>query len=159
MPGTDDHDEQLGPGDEESRDPSVQPDAEQRNAEEGWVPPAPQPGSVPGGGATPAAPFQPGARPAPGAPAPGLSTGAGIGIGSGIGCGAVAIAFVLGVLLAAGQATGSGLTLAIVCAVPLLVGIGLLFSRRTRSVGIGVLIVASAAWIVLIGPCVGVLGF
>jgi len=41
---------------------------------------------------------------------------------------------------------------------PLILGAVLLFWRKTRGIGVGVLIIAAAAWIVVIGPCLGLLG-
>jgi len=41
---------------------------------------------------------------------------------------------------------------------PVILGAVLLFWRKTRGIGVGVLIIAAAAWIVVIGPCLGLLG-
>jgi hypothetical protein len=40
---------------------------------------------------------------------------------------------------------------------PLILGAVLLIWPKTRGIGVGVLIVSAAAWIVVIGPCLGLL--
>lgn len=41
---------------------------------------------------------------------------------------------------------------------PLILGAVLLIWPKTRGIGVGVLIIAAAAWLVVIGPCLGLLG-
>lgn len=109
-----------------------------------------------------------GAPPQPGSPYPGtsaypaverkgMSDGAKLGLGAGIGCVSyiVAIPLFLALLTLASSITIFGPLAAFL--IPLIVGIILAISPRTRRVGIGMLIVSAAAWLVVIGPCVGLL--
>ncbi|MBS1698104.1 MAG: hypothetical protein JST25_06840, partial [Actinobacteria bacterium] len=87
-------------------------------------------------------------------PRAGLSFGAGIGIGTAIGCGSMIIALVLFFGLA-----NLGIAFSIgAVALPLIAGAVLMFWRRTRGIGLGVLIISAATWIVVIGPCLGLIG-
>lgn len=90
-----------------------------------------------------------------GAPTPrsGLGFGAGIGIGTAVGCGSLLLALMLFFGLAnLGTAFSIGAFV-----LPLILGAVLLFWRKTRGIGVGVLIISAAAWIVVIGPCLGML--
>lgn len=40
---------------------------------------------------------------------------------------------------------------------PLILGAALLIWAKTRGIGVGVLIISAAAWLVVIGPCLGLL--
>ncbi|MGN7860230.1 hypothetical protein ACTJI8_06590 [Microbacterium sp. 22303] len=40
---------------------------------------------------------------------------------------------------------------------PLILGAVLLIWAKTRGIGVGVLIISAAAWLVVIGPCLGLL--
>lgn len=106
----------------------------------------PQPGQPPYGYAYPAY-----------APRSGLGEGAKIGIGSGIGCVSyiLALGLFIGTMSALSQAGGAAYF--VFFGIPVLVGAGLLFARRTRGVGVGILIISAAAWLVVIGPCAGLM--
>ncbi|MGW9631792.1 hypothetical protein ACWGST_13905 [Agromyces sp. NPDC055520] len=123
--------------------------------------PQPQPEPAPQPAPPPTAP--PVYGPATGGPPPdqaqpaptGLSKGAGIGVGVGIGCGAHIIGFGL-MFVAIGSATIFGwLWPYIVIAVTAIV---LMFFQRTRSIATGMLIIVAAAWIIVLGPCIALLG-
>ncbi|MBW8763980.1 MAG: hypothetical protein JF592_15600 [Microbacterium sp.] len=83
----------------------------------------------------------------------GLGNGAKIGIGSGIGCLSYVVAFFLflGTMSVLSQAGPAAYF--VIFGLPVLVGVGLLFSPRTRGFGVGILIVAAAGWLVVLGPC------
>ena len=82
-------------------------------------------------------------------------------IAFGIGCGAHVVA---GVLMLATLFIGSNLQgpafLGITWPFLLvaLAAIVMLFFKKTRGIAIGILIVAAAAWIVVLGPCLGMVG-
>lgn len=103
-----------------------------------------------GGGSSPAMP-----RP----PVPAPRTGPGIGTGIGLGCGAhvLGVLFMLGAL---GAMLPFGGMFGILWPFVLIavVSLGLLIPERTRRVGAGMTIIAAATWIVLIGPCLAILG-
>lgn len=105
-----------------------------------------QPGQAPYGYAYPAYPQR-----------SGLGEGAKIGIGSGIGCVSYVLALVLfiGTMSALSQAGAAAYF--VFFGIPVLVGAGLLFARRTRGFGVGILIISAAAWLVVIGPCAGLM--
>jgi hypothetical protein len=86
-----------------------------------------------------------------------MGDGAKIGIGSGIGCVSYIVALVLfmGTMSALSQAGGAAYF--VFFGIPLLVGVGLLFARKTRGFGVGILIISAAAWLVVLGPCAGLL--
>lgn len=106
----------------------------------------------------PPLPYDPSVTPPPA----GLSTGAGIGIGVGIGCGAHVVALVL--MLATifiGSSNVQGPTFLGITWPFMLVALAaivMLFWKKTRGIAIGILIVAAAAWIVVLGPCLGMVG-
>lgn len=130
--------------------------------------PAPEPGPAEPAPAEPA-PDRPSAEEPPAeAPVPppydasapprtGLSMGAGIGVGVGIGCGAhiIAILLMFATLTLAFSAGSTIFALVWPFVLVALVAIAMLFFQKTRGVAIGMLIVAAAAWIVVLGPCLG----
>ncbi|MFF2495503.1 hypothetical protein [Agromyces sp. NPDC058064] len=123
-------------------------------------PPVPQgPVASPYGPPAYGAPGTPG-DPAAGSERPGLSTGAGIGIGVGIGCGAHVVAFILllATLMLGGMFGSTLIGIIWPFVVVAVVAIVMLFWKRTRGIAIGMLIVAAAAWIVVLGPCLGIMG-
>ncbi|GAA1798979.1 hypothetical protein [Agromyces neolithicus] len=131
--------EPPGPEDAEPEEPKPEQPA--------FPPPEPeQPGFPPPG-------------PPAGSPEPGLSTGAGIGIGVGIGCGAhvIALLLLLATLVVGGALSPSPLGLIWPFVLVALVAIVMLFWKKTRGVAIGMLIVGAAAWIIVLGPCLGML--
>lgn len=81
-----------------------------------------------------------------------------MGAGFGIGC----AAYVLGIpiMLASLTATAAAGFFGILWPFILIVVVSalLMFSERTRRVGAGMLIASAAAWIIVIGPCIGLLG-
>lgn len=86
-----------------------------------------------------------------------LGTGAQTGIGTGIGCLSIVLAVPL--LFVFAQVVGNFLVaMWVVFLLPVVIGIGLLFSMRTRGYGIGMLIASAAAWLIVLGPCVALLG-
>ncbi len=80
-----------------------------------------------------------------------MSFGGGIGVGIGIGCASLLIALVLYFALLSLSGTFSLL----IFVFPLVVGGVLMFWKKTRGMGTGVLIISAAAWITVIGPCLG----
>lgn len=123
-------------------------------------PPVPQvPASSPYGPPAYGSPGTPG-DPAAAGERPGLSTGAGIGIGVGIGCGAHVVAFILllATLMLGGMFGSTLIGIIWPFVVVAIVAIVMLFWKRTRGIAIGMLIVAAAAWIVVLGPCLGMMG-
>jgi hypothetical protein len=95
-------------------------------------------------------------------PAParkGLSFGAGLGIGIAIGV----VAHILGIIAmfaSANVLNGSGGILALLWPFLLIAvaAIVMMFFRPTRSYATGILIIAAAMWLVIIGPCIVLLG-
>ncbi|OZB84840.1 MAG: hypothetical protein B7X32_05755 [Microbacterium sp. 13-71-7] len=68
-----------------------------------------------------------------------------------MGCGSLLLALILFFSL-----TSLGTAISIGALVlPLVLGAVLLIWRKTRGIGVGVLIISAAAWIVVIGPCLG----
>jgi hypothetical protein len=68
-----------------------------------------------------------------------------------VGCGSLLLALILFFSL-----TSLGTAISIGALVlPLVLGAVLLIWRKTRGIGVGVLIISAAAWIVVIGPCLG----
>ncbi|WP_148286423.1 hypothetical protein [Microbacterium sp. B19] len=152
----------VAPGDGVPPDAPATPFAP---AQSGWPPPAGGPAG-PGGSAAAedyvvpapprdtAPPDQPGAgiRPAPQAG----GRGPGVGAGVGLGCAAHVIAFPLMVLsLMSAAGIWGALWPFYVIGVAAIVG---MFFESSRKVSTGVLIVSAAAWIVLLGPCIAVVG-
>lgn len=89
--------------------------------------------------------------------APPVSGRAAIWGGVGVGCGAyVLFGGLLAVLMGAGVISGL-LSLVIYFLVPAVVGAVMLAFAPTQRWGIGVLIAASATWLIIIGPCLGLL--
>ncbi|WP_251443618.1 hypothetical protein [Microbacterium sp. USTB-Y] len=118
--------------------------------------PAGQPGAPAGAPGVPGAPGGYAGYVGPtGAPAPrsGLGFGAGIGVGTAVGCVSMILALILFFSLAnLGMAFSIGAVV-----LPLILGAVLLIWRQTRGIGVGVLIISAAAWIIVIGPCLGLL--
>ncbi|MCK6066879.1 MULTISPECIES: hypothetical protein [Microbacterium] len=115
---------------------------------------APPPGTPP-----PPPPHQPpgGAPPPPQQPPGGRrGFGGGVAAGLGIGCGA----YVLGIVLALGTlgavSTIFGFLWPFIAIA--VVSIALMFSPRSRPYGTGMLIMTGAAWLIVIGPCIALLG-
>ena len=80
-----------------------------------------------------------------------------MGVGAGLGCLAMVLAFVIMLFLGTmGYLFGMPRTL-----MPFIVvtigGIVLMLPRKTRRIGLGFTIVTAASWLVLIGPCAGIL--
>lgn len=103
--------------------------------------------------------YAPGAWTPPVPARKGLSFGAGLGIGIAIGI----VAHVLGVVAmfaSAGAAGGAGGILVMLWPFLLIaVAAGvMMFFRATRSYATGTLIIAAAMWLVIIGPCIVLLG-
>lgn len=82
--------------------------------------------------------------------------GGGVAAGLGIGCGA----YVLGIVLALGTlgavSTIFGFLWPFIAIA--VVSIALMFSPRSRPYGTGMLIMTGAAWLIVIGPCIALLG-
>ncbi|QEW02560.1 hypothetical protein [Microbacterium lushaniae] len=112
------------------------------------TPPPPQFAPPPGGPQPAPAPQQP--------PGDRRRFGRGIAAGLGIGCGA----YVLGIVLALGTlgvaSTIFGFLWPFIAIA--VVSIALMFSPRTRPYGTGMLIMTGAAWLIVIGPCIALLG-
>jgi hypothetical protein len=74
----------------------------------------------------------------------------------GIGCGA----YVLGGVLAFATISVIGNIFGLLWpfVIIAIVAVALMFSPRTRPYGTGILIVTAAAWIIVLGPCVALLG-
>lgn len=126
------------------------------------APPQPYAGQPPQYGQPPQQPGQPSygyAYPPylPQPPRSGLGEGAKIGIGTGIGCVSYVLAFFLFLGTASALSRAGGAAYFVSFGIPVLVGIGLLFARRTRGFGVGILIISAAAWLVVIGPCAGLM--
>jgi hypothetical protein len=83
----------------------------------------------------------------------GLGTGAKIGIGSGIGCLSYVVALVLFISAMSAFSQAGTAAYFVIFGLPVLVGVALLFAPRTRGFGVGILIVAAASWLVVLGPC------
>ncbi|KJL46627.1 hypothetical protein RS84_03267 [Microbacterium hydrocarbonoxydans] len=126
--------------------PPAQPPQYGQPGQPGQPPQYGQPGQPPYGYAYPPSPQR-----------SGMGDGAKIGIGSGIGCVSYIVALVLfmGTMSALSQAGGAAYF--VFFGIPLLVGVGLLFARKTRGFGVGILIISAAAWLVVLGPCAGLL--
>ncbi|MFE6997224.1 hypothetical protein ACFVAE_14765 [Microbacterium sp. NPDC057659] len=106
----------------------------------------------------PSAPPPAASSPEPYNPAGTRKPGPGMGAGFGIGC----AAYVLGIpiMLASLSATAAAGALGVLWPfiVILVISALLMISERTRRVGAGMLIASAAAWIIVIGPCIGLLG-
>ncbi|WP_285728082.1 hypothetical protein [Psychromicrobium xiongbiense] len=77
--------------------------------------------------------------------------GANLGLGSAVGAGILFVAAILQFNLIG--KTHSFFLLNMPMILPIAVGIGLLFNKKTRMFGTGMLIVLFSAWIVFVGPC------
>lgn len=104
----------------------------------------------------PSVPQRPDDAPPPAPAAPTKSPG--MGAGFGLGC----AAYVLGVpiMLASASAMAAAGAFGVLWPFILIAVVSalLMISERTRRVGTGMLIASAAAWIIVIGPCVGLLG-
>ncbi|REJ07818.1 hypothetical protein DY023_02300 [Microbacterium bovistercoris] len=93
------------------------------------------------------------------APRPPEKSGPGIGAGVGIGCGAHVLGFLL--FMATGSLlpyTWGAVKFVWPFVLVLILSVALLIVPRTRRIGAGMTIVAAAAWIIVIGPCIGLIG-
>ncbi|MBL5974072.1 MAG: hypothetical protein D3X82_10015 [Candidatus Leucobacter sulfamidivorax] len=101
----------------------------------------------------PEEPAAPQTAPTPRDPRPGGSIWGGVGIG----CGAYVLFGALMLpLIGAGLFAGFG-GLILYFLVPAIVGVFVALSERARRIGLGMLIAAAASWLVVIGPCMGLL--
>ncbi|MGB3374876.1 MAG: hypothetical protein WBA87_07035, partial [Microbacterium sp.] len=103
--------------------------------------------------------YAPGAWTPPAPARKGLSFGAGLGIGIAIGV----VAHVLGVVamfasLSVVNGDGGVLVLLWPFLLIAIAAIVMMFFRPTRSFATGILIIAAAMWLVIIGPCIAILG-
>lgn len=121
-------------------------------------PPYPGPLPQPGTAGQPAQPpYDPYAYPHHPQQERGLGNGAKVGIGTGIGCLSYIVAFVLFLSVISALSFAGTAAYFVIFGLPVLIGIGLLFSPRSRGIGVGMLIVSAAAWLIVIGPCIGLI--
>jgi hypothetical protein len=117
------------------------------------IPPAPEPVPAqpmpPGPSLQPEPPLPPGAASA--APVKDTRPGVWAGVGTGCGLHVIGIILMFTLLSVVGSIWG---WLAPFIAIPVIAG-ALMFSRTWRRFATGILIVSAAAWIVVIGPCIG----
>ncbi len=92
-------------------------------------------------------------RPPPDLPREGGSLWGGIGIGCGV---YVLLGMLMLPLISAGLFAGFG-GLILYFLIPAIIGVVVAASERARRVGLGMLIAAAATWLVVIGPCMGLL--
>lgn len=128
--------------------------------------PAPQP---PGSGPTADTSTDTGTEPAPQqamyAPPPPATPPSGAGAlwgGVGIGCAsymllALMMIFLVELVGRMQDVIGPIPALIIYFSIPALVGVGLAIALKTRKFGIGMLIAAAASWLIVLGPCIGLL--
>lgn len=103
--------------------------------------------------------YVPGAWPPPAPARTGLSFGAGLGIGIAIGV----VAHIIGIVLmfaSIGVSSGDGGPLVLLWPFLLiaLAAAVMMFFTATRSFATGILLIAAAMWLVIIGPCIAILG-
>lgn len=118
-------------------DSSTPPDEPDRGASPYGAPPGPS--------GAPTGPY--GAR-----PSPRVEGGGSLGAGIGIGCGGAVVAVLAGLWLVS-AVLYAGWTFALPALVLLAVSIILFVNLRTRRLGLGMLIVVAASFLVVIGPC------
>lgn len=153
----------VQPEAESPEQPVAEPPA-QATGQQPTPPPASQPGQQ-----YPAGPYPPAQYPAgqypPGAYPPGAYGQAayaaqpaakplGVGAGAGIGCGAHVLAlFVAMGLLSVGGVTGFFVPFVLIA----VAAIVMMFFPKTRRFATGVLIIVAAVWIIVLGPCLGMM--
>ena len=123
-----------------------------------YPPGASAPGAYPPGayppGAYPPGAYPPGAYAQSYAPPPRGSQPLGVGAGAGIGCGLHFVAFFFGLLLLSAGG-GSGIGFFIPFMVIAVGAIVMMFFPQTRKLATGMLIIVAAAWLIVLGPCLG----